>query len=282
MQPSPPTEWTPAMTHDLWVALGVLTAGSVFAWEKRRREVTDERIWILVALAIGFGAVGARLGTWLQHLQPGQNDSLVVHWLYGNRSILGGLALAYGAVLLGKRLLKMRWRTGAIFAPAVAAGMAVGRVGCLLTELPGTPSHLPWAVTVGSPADAAAWGVPVGTTLHPSFAYEIAFHLIALAALWRWRDRLADPADLFTLYITGYAVFRLAVEWVRGNDVAWLGLTRPQLFLAVTVPLLLWRSAVALRRPTEGASREHAPSPARATPAQPATPANPGGEAPAR
>jgi len=183
-----------------------------------------------------------------------------VHWLYGNRSILGGLAFAYVAVLVGKRLLRMQWRTGALFAPAVAAGMAVGRVGCLLTEPPGTATDVPWAVTVTSTADAAAWGVPLGTRLHPSFAYEIAFHLLALLAIWICRDRLADAADLFTLYITGYALFRFGVEAVRGNEVAWLGLTRPQLFLAATLPLLIWRSAVAVRRQPQGV--EHGPAPA--------------------
>ena len=256
MNPTPPTEWTPAMTHDLWVGLGVLTAGLVLAVEKRRRRVQDERIWVLVALAVAFGGVGARLGTWLQHVSLAANDSVVVHWLYGNRSILGGLAFAYFAVLIGKRLLKMRWRTGALFAPAVAAGMAVGRIGCLLTELPGTPTDLPWGVTVTSAADAATWGVPVGSTLHPSFAYEIGFHLISLAAIWFWRDRLADPADLFTLYITGYALFRFAVEPVRGNEVVWLGLSRPQLFLVLTIPLLIWRSVIAIRRRDPGDAHE--------------------------
>lgn len=119
---------------------------------------------------------------------------------------------------------------------------------------------MPWAVTVTSTADAAAWGVPLGTRLHPSFAYEIAFHLLALLAIWICRDRLADAADLFTLYITGYALFRFGVEAVRGNEVAWLGLTRPQLFLAATLPLLIWRSAVAVRRQPQGV--EHGPAPA--------------------
>ena len=255
MSPTVPTEWTPATTHDLWVGLGVLTAGLVLALEKRRRGVRDDRVWALVALAVAFGAVGARLGTWLQHLDLTANDPAVIHWIYGNRSILGGLACAYAAVLVGKRLLRMRWRTGALFAPAVAAGMAVGRIGCLLTEPPGTPTDLPWGVTV-SPGDAATWGVPAGTTLHPSFAYEIAFHLLALLAIWLCRDRLADPADLFTLYITGYALFRFAVEPVRGNEVVWLDLTRPQLFLAATLPLLIWRSVIAIRRRAPGGHRE--------------------------
>ncbi len=252
MDPTLAQGWTPSLTHDLWVALGVLTAGVLLALEKRRRGIHDDRVWVLVALAIAFGAVGARLGTWLQHVHLSGNDPALVHWAYGNRSILGGLALAYGAVLVGKRLLRMRWRTGALFAPAVAGGMAVGRIGCLLTELPGTPTHLPWAVTVASASDAAAWGVRQGATLHPSFGYEIAFHLIALVALWYWRDRLEDPADLFTLYIAAYALFRFLVEFVRGNEVVWLDLTRPQIFLAVTLPLLIWRSVHIVRSQPSG------------------------------
>ena len=252
MAPTPLPEWTSGTTHDLWVGLGVLTAGVLLTLEKRRRGIHDDRVWVLVALAISFGAVGARLGTGLQHVHPSANDPALVHWAYGNRSILGGLALAYGAVLVGKRLLRMRWRTGALFAPAVAGGMAVGRVGCLLTELPGTPTAVPWAVTVASASDAAAWGVPQGARLHPSFGYEIAFHLLALAALWYWRDRLQDPADLFTLYIAGYALFRFLVEFVRGNEVVWIGLTRPQIFLAVTLPLLIWRSVHIVRSQPTG------------------------------
>jgi prolipoprotein diacylglyceryltransferase len=78
--------------------------------------------------------------------------------------------------------------------------------------------------------------------LHPSFVYEIAFHLVAFLLLWFWLRRKDLPAgETFTLYVAGYAVFRFLVEFVRGNEVAWAGLTRPQLVLAVTIPLLLAR-----------------------------------------
>jgi phosphatidylglycerol---prolipoprotein diacylglyceryl transferase len=87
--------------------------------------------------------------------------------------------------------------------------------------------------------------------LHPSFVYEIAFHLVAFAVLWFWlRHRLVAPGETLTFYLAGYGVFRFLVELVRGNEVAWVGLTRPQLFLLVTVPLLLARIAWQARRGT--------------------------------
>jgi prolipoprotein diacylglyceryltransferase len=116
----------------------VLVAALVFVAEVRRRRITDDRIWIVVAGALVGGAVLERLGTWLQHFDMRQNANLAEQWLYGNRSILSGLVGAYVGAIVAKRLCGYRLSTGDLFAPAVAIGMAIGRVGCLLTELPGT------------------------------------------------------------------------------------------------------------------------------------------------
>jgi phosphatidylglycerol---prolipoprotein diacylglyceryl transferase len=233
-------------THDAFVGAGLLVAIAVFGLEKRRRAVTDDRLWVVVALALAWGAVFARLGTWVQHLDLSRNDPLVQQWLYGNRSILGGLAGAYLGALFGKRVTGYRMRTGALFAPSVAAGMAVGRFGCLLTEYPGTATGHAWGLVLNR-SDAALVHAPANIPLHPSYLYEIAFHTVAFVLLWRSRDRLREPAGLFTLYLGGYAVFRFLVELVRGNEVAWAGLTRPQLFLLAMAPLLLWRAVTMLR-----------------------------------
>ncbi|GAA3338587.1 hypothetical protein GCM10020358_19210 [Amorphoplanes nipponensis] len=91
-----------------------------------------------------------------------------------------------------------------------------------------------------------------GVPLHPSFAYEIAFHLLALAALVLARDRITRPDALFTAYLAGYAGFRFAVEFVRGNEVVAAGLTRPQWFLLACAPLLAGRVAALRRRPAAG------------------------------
>jgi prolipoprotein diacylglyceryl transferase len=226
----------PIGTHDLFVGLGVLAAAVVFVWEVRRRGIDDDRVWVIVAGGLIGGAVLARLGTWLEHLDLRRNASFVEQWLYGNRSILSGLVGAYVGVLIAKRLTGYREHTGDLFAPAVALGMAIGRIGCLLTELPGTPTSLPWGITL-TPAEAA--GIPhaiAGVPLHPSFAYEIAFQLAAFVALLWLRGRITESGELFKLYLVGYAVFRFAVEFVRGNEVVFAGLTRPQLFLAVCLP----------------------------------------------
>ncbi|MDT0212757.1 prolipoprotein diacylglyceryl transferase [Rothia sp. ARF10] len=248
----------PVPAHELFVALGVVVAAVVFVVEARRRGQRDERLLHVVLGAVVGGAVLMRMGTWLQHLDLRQNASVMEQWLHGNRSILSGLVGAWLGVHVAKRLTGYRLRTGDLFAPAVALGMAVGRVGCLLTEKPGTPTAGGWGITLDAAA-AERTGSVAGVPLHPSFVYEIAFHATAFAVLWLWlRHRDLPPGETFVWYVAAYGVFRFAVEAVRGNEVVWMGLTRPQLFLAVTVPVVLarivwrWRSgAYAPTRPAQ-------------------------------
>ncbi|GAB2880488.1 prolipoprotein diacylglyceryl transferase [Nocardioides pacificus] len=251
----------PVPTHEVFVGLGVLVAGIVFGLEAHRRGASDERLVFVVAGALVGGAIMMRMGTWLQHVDLRQNASVAEQWLYGNRSILGGLVGAWLGVHITKRIVDYRTRTGDLFAPAVALGMAVGRIGCLLTETPGTPTGGGWGITLDAEA-AARVGVAPDVGLHPSFVYEIAFHLVAFLTLWLWlRHQALPPGETFVWYVASYGVFRFLVEFVRGNEVAWAELTRPQMFLALTVPLILGRIAWrygqgAYRRPSVPARPE--------------------------
>jgi phosphatidylglycerol:prolipoprotein diacylglycerol transferase len=247
----------PVPTHELFVALGTLVAVIVFVLESRRRGTADDRLFVVVTGALVGGAVFMRLGTWLQHVDLRENASLTEQWLHGNRSILGGLVGAWLGVHVAKRLSGYPLRTGDLFAPAVALGMAVGRIGCLLTELPGDATGAGWGVSLDADS-AQRLGGPAGVPLHPSFAYEIAFHLVAFVVIWTWlRHRPLPPGEVFVWYVTAYGVFRFAVEFVRGNEVAWQGLTRPQLFLAATLPLLALRIGLQVRsRAYAGVVRE--------------------------
>jgi phosphatidylglycerol:prolipoprotein diacylglycerol transferase len=231
----------PVPTHALFVGLGVLAATWVFVHEARRRGQTDERLLVVVTGALVGGAVFMRLGTWLQHIHLRENASLAEQWAYGNRSILGGLVGAWLGVHIAKRLCGYPLRTGDLFAPAVALGMAVGRIGCFLTEpLPSTGGY------------------------NVSFLYESAFQLAAFIVLWRWlRYWSLPPGETFVWYVGAYGIFRFLVEFVRGNEVVWHGLTRPQLFLAVTIPLVLLRITLRWRSGAYSAPRPHEMVPTR-------------------
>ena len=236
--------WGPPVdTHSAFVALGMGAAGVIFLLESRRRGHTDPRLPYLVLGALVGAAIAARLGTWAQHLDPWENLGLLEQLAYGNASLLSGLVGAWLGVHVAKRIVRYPLRTGDLFAPAVALALAIGRLGCFFTEQPGTPTGSSWGISL-DPDAAARVGGSAGVPLHPSFLYEIAFHAAAFAVLWLWlRHQPIAAGETLTLYVAAYAIFRFFVEFVRGNEVVWLGLTRPQLFLLVAIPLVLARIA---------------------------------------
>ncbi len=145
-------------SHEFFVALGVLAATVVVLLESRRRSVWGDEMLVAVAGGLVGGALGMHASSWLRAPEAAVRAPVLELWQYGAKSILGGLTGAYLGVLLAKRLMGFRRRTGDVFAPAVALGMAVGRVGCLLTEPPGRPTSLPWGIRLSAEQVAAIPG----------------------------------------------------------------------------------------------------------------------------
>lgn len=234
-------------THDVFVLLGVTAATLIFFYEgRRRRMLSEQMLWIAVGALIG-GALLARLSTAWQYIVLSPQPSLLGLLERGGKSILGGLAGAYFGAILTKRIVGYREPTGDLFAPAVALGMAIGRWGCFLTEQIGTPTTLPWGIALSRQVAAQIPNCPYcasGVKMHPSFLYEIIFQALMFGWIWWLRPRVYVKGELFKIYLLGYALFRFAVEFVRGNQTVWHGLSRSQLFLIPSTALLLfyfWR-----------------------------------------
>jgi phosphatidylglycerol:prolipoprotein diacylglycerol transferase len=234
--------------HALFILLGTAVAVAVFVFgARRRRALSPELLAILVGALCG-GSLGAKLAVVWRYVDTTTAPSLLGFFLRSGQSVLGGLAGAYLGAVLVKRLIGYRTGTGDLFAPAVALGIGIGRFGCLLTEPPGVPTGGSWGVVVDAARAARIPGFPpqwIGVPLHPSFVYEIPFHFAMAAVLFRLRARGAFRSDLFKLYLLLYAPFRFLLEFVRGNPLAWHGLTRSQLFL---IPSMLLLTVSFLRR----------------------------------
>ncbi len=199
-------------------------------------------MWSIAAGALLGGALLAKASTAWRFVAEGGDTTLTAILLHGGKSVVGGLAGAYAGAVITKRLIGYRHKTGDVFAPAVALGIAVGRVGCFLTEQIGTQTSLPWGFV--PPAEVAA-RIPncpqctTGVPLHPSFLYEIGFCLAMYGVLVWLRGRVHVPGELFKIFLLGYGLFRFAVEFVRGNEVMAAGLSGTQIFLAFTMPILI-------------------------------------------
>ena len=112
------------------------------------------------------------------------------------------------------------WTTTDVFAPGIALGHVVGRMGCLLAGccFGGRPS-VPWAITFTDPAAAANVGTPLGVPLHPTQLYEAGAELLILAFLLLWERRgRAFPGRTFWSYMLLYGVSRFVIEFYRGDS----------------------------------------------------------------
>ena len=243
----------PVPTHGFFTVLGLLAGTAVVLIEARRRGMAGRAMATIVVGALVGAALGARAGNWWLYLTKTAHPTLPGLVVDAGKSVLGGLTGAYLGVLVTKRLIGYRAHTGDVFAPAAALGIAVGRIGCFLTEQPGTRTSLPWGFV---PPGNVVHRIPncpqcaPGVALHPSFLYEIIF-LAGLFAVLLWlRPRVRVPGELFKIFLASYALFRFAVEFVRGNEVVALGLTRSQWFLLGyrAAVRLAFRPAAALRR----------------------------------
>ena len=139
----------------------------------------------------------------------------------------GGLGI-WGAISLGAFAAYLYFRshkTTLAFpyfldsvAPGILFAQAIGRVGNWFNvELFGSPSTLPWALSV--PKFDRPFGYKEFESFHPTFLYELiwcsalAFLIIKMPS---WLKRLiSKPGDIFAIYVFGYTTGRLWIEALR-------------------------------------------------------------------
>ncbi|MFY9753733.1 MAG: prolipoprotein diacylglyceryl transferase family protein, partial [Candidatus Acidiferrales bacterium] len=121
--------------------------------ENRGDAISDSTRWSVIAAAAAGAAIGGKLLYWFEDPRMLAADWRDPAYLMGGKTIVGALIGGLIAVELAKRILGERRSTGDLFAPAIALGLAIGRIGCFLAGLPdhtyGVASSLPWAVDFG-------------------------------------------------------------------------------------------------------------------------------------
>jgi phosphatidylglycerol:prolipoprotein diacylglycerol transferase len=112
------------------------------------------------------------------------------------------------------------WTTADLFAPGIALGHVLGRLGCLLAGCCyGRPTDAPWAITFTNPLASANVGTPLGIPLHPTQVYDAGAELLILALLLATERRGRPFAGrTFWLYMLLYGLSRFVIEFYRGDD----------------------------------------------------------------
>ena len=164
----------------------------------------------------------------------------------------GGLILAVAVALWYIRRIGLPlWTTCDVFAPGIALGHVVGRLGCFFAGCCyGKPTTAPWAVTFTDPFAAANVGTPLNVPLHPTQLYEAGVEGLILVFLLATESRGRKfPGRTFWLYMLLYAVSRFAIEFFRGDPRGAVGMFSTSQFISlILAPLAVVMLVILARR----------------------------------
>ena len=176
-------------------------------------EVIDELlVWAIVGVVLG-----GRLG-YVVFYNPSfyaENPLQIFAVWMGGMSFHGGLlGVTLTIIWFAKRRHLELLRLSDLVSCAVPLGLFFGRIANFINgELFGRVTNVPWAMTF-----------PHGGPLprHPSQLYEAVLEGIVLFALLAWlawhKGALQKPGMLTGVYLLGYALARVSIEFVRQPD----------------------------------------------------------------
>lgn len=209
-------------TYGFLVALGVLIGLWISVRNSEKQGINPEDAWNLGILVVLCGILGAKIlyivndwSTYAAH--PSEIFSLGT--LQAGGVFSGGLIGAFAAAFYYVRKHRMpALATCDAFAPGLALGHAIGRVGCFAAGCCwGKPTTHIWGVTFTNPLAQSIVGTPLGVPLEPTQLFESAVELANFFILmWLLRRRKFD-GQVFGAYLFLYGMARFFLEFIRDD-----------------------------------------------------------------
>lgn len=210
-------------TYGLLVTIGFLS-GLWLAGRLARRSGLDRdlvlNLGIYSAIAGILGAKAMLVLLDLDYYLARPREIFSLSTLQAGGIFYGGLiaALLVAAWYVRRKRLP-GWRAADAYAPAIALGHAIGRLGCFAAGCCwGVETHLPWAVTFTNPTAHELFGTPLGRPLHPTQLYEALAEAVIFVVLYRRYLRPHAPGAILGLYLALYSGARFVIEFVRAHD----------------------------------------------------------------
>jgi len=204
-------------SYSFFVTMGFVVAIALYYFNVRNKTVGSNGLYIALAAAIG-GILGSKIPIWIVSIpeilaNPGRMDLLL-----SGRTIVGGLIGGALGVYLTKRRLHITQRLGNYLVPSLCIGIFFGRIGCYLAGCCyGVATSLPWGADFGD-----------HIARNPTQLYEALFVFLLFVYAQVMKDRY-EPGELFRRFMIWYFGWRFAIEFIRVNPTAVLGLTYYQL-----------------------------------------------------
>jgi phosphatidylglycerol:prolipoprotein diacylglycerol transferase len=212
-------------TYGVLVALAFLVGLWVTTRLARRDGMNQDFVVNLVVYCALAGLLGAKLLMFIfdwDHFSKNPGDIFSLSTLRAAGVYQGGLVLAILTAFWYVRRHGLPWlRTFDVFAPGIAIGHAIGKVGCFAAGCCwGTQCDLPWAVTFRNPDAHNLTGVPIFESLHPAQLYEAGAEALLFGFLY-WRfGRAHKPGTIIGLYLVLSSILRFGIEFTRFHEQA--------------------------------------------------------------
>ena len=225
-------------TYGLLIAIGFIVGLVIAIKTGRRHGIDSQQIMDLSFLLIISGIIGSRIVYILMNISYYIANPLDMFKLWhGGLVFSGGLLAAIIACYLYIRRHKLDiLLIGDIFAPSVAIGQAIGRIGCFMAGCCyGKPTSVTWGVIFTDPDSIAPLNIP----LHPTQLYDaisnfIIFIIIMIVSPWKKFN-----GQVIIWFLILHSTARLFIERFRGDDRGIIPLTGWTMTQFIAILILL-------------------------------------------
>ena len=205
-------------TYGFLVSLGVLIGLWISVRNSERLGIDGEKAWNLGILVVLCGIVGAKV---LYVINEGMSarEIFSIETLQAGGVFSGGLIAALlAAAWYVRRHHLPALRTCDAFAPGLALGHAIGRIGCFAAGCCyGKPTHHFWGVVFTNPLAHQITQTPLNVRLEPTQLFESAVELANFFFLmWLLKRRKFD-GQVFGAFMFIYGVARFFLEYLRDD-----------------------------------------------------------------
>jgi len=213
-------------SYSFFVLLGIIVGVVVYYFENKKLNQLGGNTFLIAICSVLGGVLGAKLLEWIVYWPFNESGNSLTNILINGKTIIGGML----GGLIGSKSIKyylgIKDKRGNQFAPAVALGLAVGRIGCFLHGCCyGKPTNLPWAVNFGD-----------NVLRHPTQLYESIYCLILFVSIIIIKKRINfKQGELFTYFLISYFVFRFFVEFIRTEKIIFLNLSAFQVIAIFSI-----------------------------------------------
>jgi len=203
-------------SYSTFFVLGIIAASIVYYYEAKKANVINEHSFIIAIAAFIGSTIGAKLLELIINIDSIDSKNGLLLFLLSGRTVIGGLIGGTVSVWITKRIIGIKAKRGNLFAPAIALGIAIGRIGCFLNGCCyGKPSNVLWSVDFGD-----------GIHRHPTQLYESIFMLSMFFVLkYAFNNQFVASGFLFKVLMICYFIFRFFIEFIRVEKLAFLGLS---------------------------------------------------------